>query len=265
MPTYTATQLQESYPRCPHCACTDLADLVREEILSFELFNELDDLKLQEVLVELMREGAPGLFLQQAPLSVRNHVRENLSSYNRDRLDAKDAGGVADIAPAYLPLIEAAGPFETAHDRLCAFDVGGALRSRLDGLWQIASGLKGRTALTLDPTERHGFEYQTWLGFSIFADGVRGEIGRGGSYTIVHEDGSEEAATGFSLYVDAIVAAGLADVDRRRLFVPVDTDPAHAAAMRAQGWVTVAALEAGDTPEAQLCTHILVEGTARPL
>ena len=88
MPTYTATQLQESYPRCPHCACTDLADLVREEILSFELFNELDDLKLQEVLVELMREGAPGLFLQRAPLSVRNHVRENLSSYNRDRLDA---------------------------------------------------------------------------------------------------------------------------------------------------------------------------------
>jgi len=87
MPTYTATELQESYPRCPHCACTDLADLVREEILSFELFQELDDLKLQEVLVELMREGAPGLFLQQAPLSVRDHVRENLSSYNRDRLD----------------------------------------------------------------------------------------------------------------------------------------------------------------------------------
>jgi ATP phosphoribosyltransferase regulatory subunit len=35
--------------------------------------------------------------------------------------------------------------------------------------------------------------------------------------------------------------------------------------MRAQGWVTVAALEAGDTPEAQLCTHILLEGAARAL
>ena len=31
-----------------------------------------------------------------------------------------------------------------------------------------------RAALTLDPTERHGFEYQSWLGFSIFAGGVRG-------------------------------------------------------------------------------------------
>jgi len=199
--------------------------------------------------------------LADGPLPVEPWLIEQL----RDRLDAKDAGGVAEIAPSYLPLIEAAGPFETAHDRLCAFDVGGALRSRLDGLWQIASGLKGRTALTLDPTERHGFEYQTWLGFSIFADGVRGEIGRGGSYTIVHEDGTEEAATGFSLYADAIITAGLADVGRRRLFVPLHTDPTVPAAMRAQGWVTVAALEAGDTPEAQLCTHILVEGAARAL
>lgn len=130
-------------------------------------------------------------------------------------------------------------------------------------MWKIAEGLQGRVALTLDPTERHGFEYQSWLGFSIFARGVRGEIGRGGTYTIMHEGGAEESAVGFSLYADAIVAAGLAEVDRRRLFVPLGTDPAVAAAMRAAGWVTVAALEAGDTPKAQLCTHVLAEGEAR--
>jgi ATP phosphoribosyltransferase regulatory subunit len=182
-----------------------------------------------------------------------------------DRLDAKDAGGVAEISRAYLPLIEAAGPFAAAHDRLCQFDVGGALRSRLDGLWAIAEGLKGRVGLTLDPTERHGFEYQSWLGFSIFARGVRGEIGRGGSYSIVHENGAEEVAVGFSLYADAIVAAGLGETDRRRLFVPIGTDPALSAAMRADGWVTVAALEAADTPEAQLCTHVLTAGEPRAL
>lgn len=183
----------------------------------------------------------------------------------RDRLDAKDAGGVTEIAPAYLPLIEAAGPFHAAHERLCALDVRGALISRLDGLWRIAESVRGRVALTLDPTERHGFEYQTWLGFSIFADGVRGEIGRGGSYTIVHENGAEEAAVGFSLFADAIVAAGIGDTERRRLFVPLGTDAAIAARMRADGWVTVAALEAGDTPEAQLCTHVLIEGESQAL
>jgi len=182
-----------------------------------------------------------------------------------DRLDAKDAGAVAALAPSYLPMIEAAGPFETAHDRLCRFDVGGALQSRLDGLWKVAEAVKGRVALTLDPTERHGFEYQTWLGYSLFADGARGEIGRGGSYTIVHEDGGEETAIGFTLYIDAIVAAGLAHDERRRLFVPLGADPIVAAKLRSEGWVTVAALEAGDTPEAQLCTHVLVDGEVRPL
>ncbi|OYY76785.1 MAG: ATP phosphoribosyltransferase regulatory subunit [Sphingomonas sp. 28-62-20] len=175
----------------------------------------------------------------------------------KDRLDAKDAGAVATLAPAYLPLIEAAGPFEAAHDRLCAFATGGTLTSRLDGLWAIAQSLKGKVALTLDPTERHGFEYQSWIGFSIFAGGVRGEIGRGGSYTVMHEDGSEEPAIGFSLYADAIVDGGLAPTERRRLFVPVGADPTLAAQMRGEGWVTVAALDDGDTPQAQLCTHAL--------
>jgi ATP phosphoribosyltransferase regulatory subunit len=43
------------------------------------------------------------------------------------------------------------------------------------------------------------------------------------------------------------------------------TDPLLAARMRSDGWVTVAALEASDTPQAQLCTHILVAGGPAPL
>lgn len=198
--------------------------------------------------------------LSAGPLPLGDALLDDLAG----RLDAKDAGGVAAIAPAYLPLIEAAGPFDAAHDALCAFDAGGALTSRLDGLWQVAEAVRGRVALTLDPTERHGFEYQSWLGFSLFASGTRGEIGRGGSYTIVHEDGAEEAAIGFSLYIDAIVAAA-SDEERRRLFVPLGTDPTLAARLRGEGWVTVAALEAGDTPEAQLCTHVLIDGAPRAL
>ncbi len=180
----------------------------------------------------------------------------------KDRLDAKDAGGVAEIAAAYLPLIEAAGPFDTALERLRAFDLGGALASRLDGLAAVAEGLD--VALTLDPTERHGFEYQTWLGYSLFATGVRGELGRGGAYTIVENDG-EERAVGFSLFVGQLVQAGAGADARRRLFVPLGSDPAVAARLRAEGWVTVAALDADDTAEAQLCTHVLVDGEAKSL
>jgi len=149
-------------------------------------------------------------------------------------------------------------------DRLRAFDTTGALASRLDGLARIADALDGRVALTLDPTERHGFEYQTWLGFSLFADGSAREVGRGGTYTVVHETGAEEAATGFSLFTDALVERTVT-VDRRRLFLPFGTPASEGAQMRAQGWVTVAALDAGDTPEAQVCTHLWVAGEPRAL
>ena len=175
----------------------------------------------------------------------------------RERLDAKDAAGVAEIDASYLPLIEAAGPFDQAMAKLRAFDREGLLASRLDGLASLAEGIADTVALTLDPTERHGFEYQSWLGFSLFARGVRGEIGRGGTYTILHEGGAEEPAVGYSLYADPVLDAGLGERTRERLFVPYGTDPERAKALRAEGWVTVAALTEEDTPEAQLCSHVL--------
>jgi ATP phosphoribosyltransferase regulatory subunit len=182
----------------------------------------------------------------------------------RDRLDAKDAGAVADVAPDYLPLIAAAGPFDQALGRLRGFDREGLLATRLDALALIASAVGDRVRLTLDPTERHGFEFQSWLGFSLFADGVEGEVGRGGTYTVVHEDGAEEVATGFSLIADKLVAQA-GRPDRQRLFLPFGTPPAAGVSMRAEGWVTVAALEPGDTPEAQLCTHLWADGAPTPL
>ena len=172
----------------------------------------------------------------------------------RARLDAKDAGGVAAIAPAYLPLIEAAGPFEPALAKLRAFDTAGVLASRLDGLQAIAESVSGLAALTLDPTERHGFEYQSWLGFSLFTAGSNQEVGRGGTYTVLREDCSEEPATGFTLYPDRLPAT--APPTRRRLFLPLGTPAEQGRALRAKGWVTVAALNPSDTPGAQLCTHV---------
>jgi len=181
----------------------------------------------------------------------------------REALDAKDAGRVAAIAPAYLSLVEAAGPFARAMTRLRAFDDGGVLNSRLDGLQAIADALPGHVALTLDPTERHGFEYQSWLGFSLFGGGARRELGRGGTYLVVHPDGCEEPATGFSVYLDTLPAGAAAQ--RRRLFLPFGTPAEAGVALRGQGWVTVAALAPDDTPEAQLATHLWVAGAPRPL
>lgn len=172
------------------------------------------------------------------------------------RLDAKDAAGVEGLgAHAYAPLIGAAGPFAAAVERLRAFDRSGALTARLTALEQIVASLPDDIAITLDPTELHGFEYQSWIGFSFFAHGAHGEIGRGGSYRI-----GDEPAIGFSAYIDPLIDAGLAQSERRRLFLPLGTPAAVGAALREQGWVTVAALTADDSAAAQICTHILENG-----
>ncbi|HTM95242.1 MAG TPA: ATP phosphoribosyltransferase regulatory subunit, partial [Croceibacterium sp.] len=101
------------------------------------------------------------------------------------------------------------------------------------------------------------FDYQNWLGFSIFADGFVGEIGRGGTYDVVRPDGTSEPAIGFSLYVDPLVAAGFAVPERKRCFLPVGHDLERAAELRAQGWITVAALDAADEAQTLGCNHVL--------
>ena len=175
----------------------------------------------------------------------------------RDRLDAKDAGAVAALAPAYLPLIEAAGPFEQAMDRLRAFDTTGALASRLEGLARIAEALDGRVALTLDPTERHGFEYQSWFGFTVYADGLRHAAGRGGTYRIA---GSKEPATGFTLYLDRLADVAPQPEAARMVYLPLVHDRTRAAKLRSEGWRTLAQLAEGEGNPAVLGCGYVLEG-----
>ena len=122
-------------------------------------------------------------------------------------LDMKDAGGLAAAGfNDWLPLIAATGPVTPALGALRRFDHVGLIASRIAGIEAIASSLAGSGArVTLDPTERHGFEYQSWFGFSLFVgkrDSSARAVGRGGSYAITRVGRAEEAATGFSVYPD---------------------------------------------------------------
>jgi ATP phosphoribosyltransferase regulatory subunit len=184
----------------------------------------------------------------------------------RRELDTKDAGGLAQVpgGQAYLPLLYAAGPFDAAVERLAAIDARGALASRIKGLRSIAAAVGDRARLTLDPSERHGFEYQSWFGFTLYADGARGALGRGGTYAI---KGSDEVATGFSLYMEPVLDAlgGGGEELRPMVFLPLAYDRDAAAALRSTGWRTLAAVGDGDDAAALGCTHRLEGGAAVPL
>jgi ATP phosphoribosyltransferase regulatory subunit len=181
----------------------------------------------------------------------------------RRELDSKDAGALKEVGGhAYLPLLYAAGPFEEAVRKLSEVDAGGALKSRIDCLRQIAAHVGDAARLTLDPTERHGFEYQSWFGFTLYAEGVRGTLGRGGTYRI---GGSDEPATGFTLYLDPLVDTMGGVLGGDLLFLPVGHDRSVAARLRAVGWRTVSALGETDEAAALGCTHRLDGGEVRPL
>ena len=184
----------------------------------------------------------------------------------RSELDMKDAGGLSAMgATGYLPLIEATGPFDEAIEKLRAFDSGDLLSSRLDGVSRIADSIRGQASLTLDPTERHGFEYQNWFGFTLYADSFIGALGRGGSYEIALADGGSEAAVGFSLYPDPLTSAGFGAKTRDQIFLPLGHDRQAAAGLRQAGWRTVAALSEKDQAQELGCSHILNGDQPEPL
>jgi ATP phosphoribosyltransferase regulatory subunit len=179
-------------------------------------------------------------------------------------LDAKDAGALEPLgAGAYAVLLEAAGPAGPALAQLAALGAAAAPACARLGALVEALGRMGIARVSIDPTERHGFEYQS-LGFSLFgaAGGapLKAEIGRGGAYAIRHDGRPPEPGCGFSLYLDPLVDAGLGVAARPRLFLPHGTPPAEAARLRAEGWATVAALGPDAAPDG--CSHILEAGGA---
>ncbi|HEV2336494.1 MAG TPA: ATP phosphoribosyltransferase regulatory subunit, partial [Stellaceae bacterium] len=78
-----------------------------------------------------------------------------------------------------------------------------------------------------------------------------------------------EPATGFTLYTDTILRTLAAPPPRRRVLVPPDTDPARAHALRAEGWITVAALSPAPDwrQEARRldCGYVFENGAPHPL
>ncbi|MBI4184452.1 MAG: ATP phosphoribosyltransferase regulatory subunit [Proteobacteria bacterium] len=191
-------------------------------------------------------------------------------------LDRKDAAAVAahggPLAALFGRLLAAAGPAARALAELRASELPEAARRDAEHLAETVALIAGRApalTLTVDPIEFRGFEYHGALAFTFFSLSTRGELGRGGRYTI--GDGAEEAATGLSLFMDGVLRAIPAAPARRRLYVPLDAPAEAAVRLRAEGWVTVGGLDdEGQGAETILaearrlkCSHALIAGGVR--
>ena len=181
----------------------------------------------------------------------------------REALDRKDAAALApfeevDRQGFLTRMLDATGPADTALKKLKALQ----LPSESAGLVDAAANLVDMVretlddvALTLDPTEYRGFEYHSGISFSVFARDVRGELGRGGRYTL--EGG--EPATGFSVYLDSLRRA----VPRRDagplVYVAASEGFDACRRLHGEGWRTLRGFDDGGESAARRlgCTHIL--------
>jgi len=184
-------------------------------------------------------------------------------------LDRKDAVAVArrggTLAPTLTDLLLAAGAADRALAALEAASLPEPARDLADRLADTIAAIRARAPalrLTVDPVEFRGLRYHTGVALTIFAPGRHEELGRGGRYLC----GETEPATGLTLYPDAVLRAAPRRASRARVFLPRGAEPAQAAALRREGFATVADLSDATDAEAEArrmgCTHILANGAA---
>ncbi len=187
-------------------------------------------------------------------------------------LDRKDATAVAagggDAAQLFGALLAAGGSVGQALPALSAIDLDGEaarLRDYLAEVVRLVLDTVPDPRLTIDAVEHRGFEYQTGVSFTLFAQGARGELGRGGRYAT----GRGEAATGFTLFLDSVMRALPGPKQVPRLFLPLPTPAAEAERFRQEGWVAVTALESVADASAEArrlgCSHVLIGDAITPL
>jgi ATP phosphoribosyltransferase regulatory subunit len=191
------------------------------------------DINLPGLLARLCPEARNNFELQ---LSIRNAVSQR-DSDSIKRLPLAQAGCIVE-------LIETAGTAEKSLKTLEKLKLPEAVSLRT-----VFTRLKEscpNTVLTLDPLEFRGFDYHQGISFSIFAKGLRHELGRGGRY-----EADDETATGFTLYVTHLLDLLPAPVMGKMMLLAQDTSAETARTLRKDGWITIGAMSDNLAEEAK--------------
>jgi ATP phosphoribosyltransferase regulatory subunit len=190
-------------------------------------------------------------------------------------LDRKDAAAVArhagPLAATLSALLMSAGAAEGALAALAEADLTPGARALAARLADTVAAIRERAPglkLTIDPVEFRGLRYHTGVCFTVYAPGRHEELGRGGRY-ICGAGESAEPATGLTLYPEAVLRAAPPRPGRPRVFLPAGIDHAAGAALRAQGYATIAGLDPNlrshDEARRLACSQLWADGALTPI
>ena len=172
-------------------------------------------------------------------------VPGKLSKELLDALNRKDVATITKLSneagPILTDLLDAAGP------------------AGLIEVVNLALEKEPGMNVTIDPADSRGFEYHAGISFTLFARGVRGELGTGGRYL----SGEDELATGFTLFTDVIMGAIVHPPPAQRIYVPFGVETEVKKRLQGLGWITVNALIPDDDPSVEAarlkCTHVWLD------
>lgn len=180
-------------------------------------------------------------------------------------LDRKDAAAVqqyaGNLSGILTTMLQAAGPADRAIKMLQDLDLPPEAQQIFDRLLIVVETVKAHNPelqLTIDPVEFRGWNYHTGLCFSVYINGVSGEVGRGGRY--LSDNG--EPACGLTLRPDLLLPLINSDeFARERVFVPFGHTIQELNGLRQDGYVLIMGLTLDEDPQTEArrlnCDYIL--------
>jgi ATP phosphoribosyltransferase regulatory subunit len=231
----------------------------------------LTDLGVEDLSVDL---AIPTLV---PALLAKSDLDEDTRATLRTALDRKDEAAVGALSgqlggrvtEQLTTMLRATGPASVAIAALNNLELpenAAVERAALADVITQIGGAAPELSLTVDPVESRGLEYHTGVTFTIFAHGVRGELGGGGRYLAGSDN---EPATGMTLFMDTVLRAVAPAETKKRLYLETATGNTEARKWRDEGWISLAALgENGEAKKQAMrlgCTHYLSNGKILPV
>lgn len=210
-------------------------------------------------------------------LITQTGMENDQESALRAALLKRDRDGIAalglKINDLIMTLLDCTGNIDNAVGILQNITLPNEIAADVDKFFMVISKIQtafrqlglNNVSLTFDAFETKGFEYHNGIAFTLFARGVRGELGRGGFYNVSFGAGKNapdaEKAIGFTLYMDTIRPAVISNGVRRNLAVSTTIEWGALESLRNQGWDIIRYTDEADIPNS--CKHIFLNNAVQ--
>ena len=190
--------------------------------------NALANLGIKEVSIDI---NLPALLWQLCPEAIDN---TKLQTQIKQAITNKSTNMIAELQvknkQIIADLVDAAGDVEKSLKVMRNYNI-----PQAEEIAEVSKRVaqNSSVSLSLDAIEYRGLDYHQGISFSIFAKGLRHELGRGGRYMV-----EGESATGFTIYVTHLLPLLPESPKKKQILIADGTSIEQVKELQAQGFAT---------------------------